>query len=301
MLGVILAIIAPLACHNLESDFIRGKDLANAVAAFASIPSDTRIGASPLPGQQRVFRPAELRRIAQVYNIQTEPGEDVCFAWATAVPDRKDMEQAMQTTLAGRDAKVEILEGSNLGVPKGEIVFPLAGLTLTSTQSSTLWRGYVRYGETRRFPVWARVIVTLKQTHLVAVKDLTAGEVLDQNDFKSETYEGPLLRDPVVSDRGQAEGMRLKFAVRAGSAVLTTMLDAPWDVNRGELVNAIVENGGAHLEVQARAEESARTGQIITLRNLRSGRSFRGRVEAKGVVLVVPGGQYGLAVETKKS
>ena len=301
MLALLFAVLTPLACHNVTSDFIRGLDLAKAVPALASIPSDARIGASPMPGQQRVFRAPELKRIAQAYKIAEEPGEDVCFAWETALPEQKVIQTAMEKALAGRNAQIQLLESSNLGVPKGETVFPLTGLTLTTGESATLWRGYVQYGETRRFPVWARVVVTVKETHLVALKDLNAGDELDKNQFKLETYQGPLLREPYLNDAAQADGMRLKFAVRAGSALMARMLDAPLAVARGELVNAIVENGGARLDVQAEAEENGRAGQIITLRNPRSGRSFHGRVESRGVVQVVPGGQFGLAVETKKS
>ncbi|HLH05014.1 MAG TPA: flagellar basal body P-ring formation chaperone FlgA [Bryobacteraceae bacterium] len=301
MLALLFAVLTPLACHSVNSDFIHGQDLAKAVPALASIPLDARIGAAPMPGQQRVFRVLELKRIAQQYKIAAEPSEDVCFEWETAVPDRQDLQAAMEKTLTGRNAAIQILESSNLGAPHGDVVFPLAGLTITTAQSATLWRGYIQYGETRRFPVWARVVVTVRETHLVAAKDLSAGAELDQNDFKAETYEGPLTREQFLSDGRQVEGKRLKFAVRAGSALLDRMLDSALEISRGELVNAVVENGAARLEVQAEAQEDGRMGQVITLRNPRSGRSFRGRVEAKGTVLVVPGGPFGLAVETKKS
>jgi flagella basal body P-ring formation protein FlgA len=301
MLGFLLAVIAPMACHAVNSDFIHGQDLVKAVPGFAALPADARISASPLAGQQRVFRVAELKKIAQTYRIAAEPGSDVCFAWETAVSDQKDIEAAMRKSLTGREARIEIVESSSLAVPKGDMVFPLSGLTLSATQATTLWRGYVQYGETRRFPIWARVKVTVKETHLIAVKDLNPGETLEANLFKTETYEGPLLRDEFVADPKQAEGMRLKVAVRAGSALMPRMLDAPLDIAKGELVNAIVENGAARLEVQAEAQENGRTGQVITVKNTRSGRTFHARVAGKGTVLVVPGGQYGLALETKKS
>ena len=87
----------------------------------------------------------------------------------------------------------------------------------------------------------------------------------------------------------------------AGAPLLESMLEPPREVNRGDVVNAIVQNGAARLDVQAVAEDSGRKGQIISVRNPRSGRSFQARVEEKGTVVVVPGGQYGLVVENKKS
>jgi flagella basal body P-ring formation protein FlgA len=301
MLALLFALLQPLACHTVDSDWIHGQDLAKAVPALATIAPDAKISPSPLPGQQRVFHVPELQRIARAYRLPGESAEDICFAWATAVPDRKQIEAAMQKTLAGRNAQIEIVESSLLGVPKGEMFFPLTGLTLVTNQGATMWRGYVQYAETRRFPVWARVVLTVTEQHVVAAKELAAGEVLDKNDLKVENYQGPLLRETYLNSPEQAEGMKVRSMVRAGSPLLEPMLETPYEVNRGDLVNAVVENGAARLEVQALAESSGRKGQVISLRNMRSGRSFHGRVEEKGTVLVVPGGQFGLAVEAKKS
>ncbi len=95
--------------------------------------------------------------------------------------------------------------------------------------------------------------------------------------------------------------MLLRRPVANGSSLTDDMLDSPPAVQRGEVVNAIVQTGAARLEVQAVAENDGRLGQIISVRNPRSGRSFHARVEEKGTVVVVPGGQFGLVVETKKS
>jgi flagella basal body P-ring formation protein FlgA len=300
MLAFLLAVLTPLGCQTVSSDWIHGQDLAKAVPALATMPADAKIGPAPLPGQQRVFRVPELKRIAHAYRLTREPGEEVCFAWETAVPEREVMRAAMARALAGRDAQIDIVEASRLPVPKGELQFPLSGLTLAANHDATLWRGYVQYGETRRFPVWARVLVTVGEQHLVAVKDFEPGQLLARNSVRVENYQGPLLREHYLRDPSEVEGMLLRGPIRAGSPLLGTMLETPFEVNRGDMVNAIVQNGAARLEVQARAEDNGRKGQVITMRNLRSGRLFRARVVEKGTVLVVPGGPIGLALEAKK-
>jgi flagella basal body P-ring formation protein FlgA len=299
-LAIVLAFLQPIACHTIHSDWIRGRDLAAADPVFAAIPADARVGIAPLPGLERLFRVPDLKRIAVVNHVDAVPAGDMCFAWETAVPDRKQIEAAMERALANRNPNIRILETSLLAAPAGEMVFPLASLT-TGSDRISIWRGYVRYGETRRFPIWARAIVTVREQRLTATSDLRPADVLARSQLKSETYEGPVPREHYLSDTAQAVGLLLRVNVSAGSPLTTNMLEAPREVNRGDLVDAIVENGAARLEVQGQAENSGRKGEIITVRNVRSGRSFHARVEEKGIVIVVPGGQAGLVVEAKKS
>ncbi len=300
MLAILLAIIQPIACHVVKSDWIYGRDLAVAVPALSAIAPDVQIGLSPLPGQQRVFRIADLKRIALANHLTAEISEDACFAWTLAVPDKKKMQAAMAKSLANRNPSIEIVEGSLLPAPEGEMVFPLSGLSMGSDKPS-VWRGYIRYTETRRLEIWARVLVKVKEPHVAAVADLHAGDSLEKGQIKLENYEGPVRREKYLIDLAQAEGLILRRPVTAGTALTEEMLEAPRDVNRGDIVSAIVQTGAARIEVQGVAESDGRKGQIISVRNPRSGQSFHARIEDKGTVVVVPGGQFGLVVEAKKS
>ncbi|MBV8866428.1 MAG: flagellar basal body P-ring formation protein FlgA [Acidobacteriaceae bacterium] len=300
MLAILLAIIQPLACHFIKTDWIYGRDLAAAVPTLSAIAPDAQIGRSPLPGQQRVFRAGDLNRIALTNHISVEIVEDVCFAWELALPDRKQMQAAMAKSLANRNPSIEIVDSILPPTPAGEMVFPLSGLSMGSEQAS-IWRGYIRYAETRKLEVWTRVVVTVKENHVVAAADLRPGDSLRTEQLRLENYRGPVRRERYLIDPAQAAGMRLRCPLKAGAALTEDMLEAPQDINRGDLVNAIVQTGGARIEVQGVAESDGRKGQVISVRNPRSGRSFHARIEEKGTVVVVPGGQFGLVVETKKS
>lgn len=302
MLALLLAVIQPIACHFVSSDWIYGRDLAAAVPGLSAIAPDAQIGLSPLPGQQRVFRIADLRRIALTNHLppETEIPEDVCFAWKLAVPDRKQMQAAMTKSLVNRNPSIEIVESSLLPAPEGEMVFPLSGLGMGSDKPS-VWRGYIRYAETRKLQVWARVLVRVSELHVVAAADLHPGDTLQKEQIKLETYQGPVQREKYLIASAQAEGLLLRRPVTGGTALTEDMLEAPREVNRGDLVSATVQTGAARIEVQGVAESDGRKGQVISVRNPRSGRTFHARVEDKGIVVVVPGGQFGLAVETKKS
>jgi len=51
-----------------------------------------------------------------------------------------------------------------------------------------------------------------------------------------------------------------------------------------------VISGAARLAFTGRAETPGRRGDVVTVRNPASKRTFPARVEAKGKVLVIPGG-----------
>ncbi len=300
MLALLLAVIQPLTCSLIHADSIFGRDLAAAVPALVGISPDARIGLSPAPGQQRTFRAPELKRIALADHLTAEISQDVCFAWKLAVPDRARMASAMQLALADRNPGIEIIESSLMPAPEGEVVFPLSGL-ITSLDNPSVWRGYVLYAGTRKFPIWARAFVRVKEQHVIAAADLREGDTLRLDQLKLETYEGPVSRDRYVVKPSEIEGLLLRRPLQAGAPLMEDMLETPREVNRGEMVDAIVQTGAARLDVQGVAEDDGRKGQIISVKNPRSGRTFHARVEDKGVVVVVPGGQFGLVVEAKKS
>src|SRR5581483_797846 len=111
---------------------------------------------------------------------------------------------------------------------------------------------------------------------------------------------GPLSRQEAVGDLKNAIGMLARFDIPAGTLLAKNMLDAPKEVERGDTVVVVVESGTTRIETQGVAEQSGQTGAVITVRNDKSGRKFRARVEGKGKVLVVPGGPAGLVSEDSR-
>jgi flagella basal body P-ring formation protein FlgA len=92
-----------------------------------------------------------------------------------------------------------------------------------------------------------------------------------------------------------------RFEIRSGSMLTQRVLDTPREVERGELVDVTIETPATHIHTQGVAEQGGRRGDLITVRNARSGRTFRARVEDAGKVSVVPGGSFGLVAEERKS
>ncbi len=299
--AVLLAAALPAAaCHPIHSDRIYARDLAAVLPVFQSLSPDLEMGFAPAPGQQRVFRAAELRHIAQLNHLEGAIAENICFAWETEVPARERISAAMYATLNGRHPNIEILDQSLLPAPKGELVFPLSGLCGFSTEPM-IWRGYVAYGANQRFSIWARARVSVKEARLVVIDDLVADQPVQLNQLRVDSYEGPLSRQDTVTELKDAVGMMARFDVAAGTVLTKSMLEKPKEVERGDTVAVIVETGRTRIEAEGVAEQAGRTGAVIVVRNAKSGSKFRARVEEKDKVLVVPGGPFGLVTEGSKS
>lgn len=302
MMAVLLLAVGLLApdCHKVASDHILAADMAQALPAFSILPKDLVLGLSPFPGQQRVFRAGELRRLALTNGLtQTEYTDTVCFAWPMAVPTLETLRTAMKKSLEGRRADIEVLEQSMTPLPPGEMTFPLQGLSGTS-DGPVLWRGVLTYADKKTLNLWARVKVTVHETHLVANDVLKPGEEVRSEQVHTQTYDGPLLREQPLTSVGEVVGMTPRNSIAAGLALTKELMRTRNDVERGDLVQVLVELNQTHLEAQGVAEESGQKGALISIRNARSGRRFRARVEAKGRVLVQPQGPTGLVVEESR-
>ena len=74
--------------------------------------------------------------------------------------------------------------------------------------------------------------------------------------------------------------------IAAGASITAGMMDAPKEVERGDVVEVEVHSGAALLKVEGRAESAGRHGEPIKVHTLVNGRSFSARVAGKDRVVV---------------
>ncbi|MFL6416228.1 MAG: flagellar basal body P-ring formation chaperone FlgA [Bryobacteraceae bacterium] len=299
MIGSLLiaaSIQAALACHPIESDRIYGRDLAAVETALRGLPSDLEIGFAPVPGQQRIFRSDELTRIARSHGIPEGLAQPICFAWDLKIPNRAAVLAAMNETLAGRNATIEIVEQSNAPLPPGKLSFPLSGLSGTS-DAPVIWRGALTYANGRTLLTWARVRISVRERHVAAAELLLPGSEIRADQLKLVDYQGPLTRDHHFSSIAEVAGMTPRSTVDAGASLLNTMLRERQAVERGDAVQVTVQTERTRIEAQGIAEESGASGSSIVVRNVKSGRKFQAKVQERGKVLVVPAGLAGLVTD----
>ena len=274
--------IAGCLAVSANSDKVEARDFAPEFAGLAVLPPDTPLALAPLAGERRVFRVAELQRMALRLGIASKPETDICVERRTARLEASDALAAMRRVLP--EARLEIIELSRLPVPEGGLEFPLSGLR--QGQAGALWSGWVKYAGGRRFPVWARVRAVVTETVVVAVAALRARAAIPGSDLRVETREAFPENGAFAASIEEVAGRVARRAVGPGTPIRREWLDPPRLVERGDPVRVEARSGGARLELDAVAEAAGAAGQTIPVRNPISGSVFKARVEGKGIVSV---------------
>jgi flagella basal body P-ring formation protein FlgA len=292
LLAITFSSVAFGACVPITGNRILGRDLALADPQFASLPASVTLGYSPSPGMKQTYTAAELLRLAAANGIQLQHPAGICFELPMLQVREEDALAAMRRSLPP-ESELRILERATFDVPSGQLEFPIDGLQPPNPSSpgAQLWRGYVRYAETRKLAYWAQVQVTVRYTAVVANKDLAANIAISAASLRTETLTGPVSRERIAARIEDVTGRVLKRPLKAGVQVPQALLTDLPAVRRGDPVKVDVQSGPAHLEFDAVAENSANEGEMVELRNPSSGKTFRARLDAgmKAVVVISPG------------
>jgi flagella basal body P-ring formation protein FlgA len=281
-------------CVPLEGDRLLGRHLAAAIPAFSPMDPDAVVALAPAPGIERHFFASELGRIASRSGIATPPGgfAAVCFARQAAVLTREAVGAALTAALEGTGAEWDLIDYYRIAVPPGRLEFVASGLGLPpggSVRVPVIWRGRLRYSETRSLPVWAKVRVWAKRERVIAAQALAAGTGIEARHLRVETVEEPPFAPKGAEKPAGIEGKILRRAVPEGEAIRARDLGEAPDVRRGEEVQVEARSGTALLKFRARAESPGRTGDSILVLNPENRRRFRAVVNGKGSVVVDPG------------
>ncbi|HVW10336.1 MAG TPA: flagellar basal body P-ring formation chaperone FlgA [Bryobacteraceae bacterium] len=288
-LAIPCGLFAQPECLTVTGDQILGRDLARAVPALARIPHSTPLAPAPIVGNMRVFTASELQSIAARFSLPLADAQDVCFRFATEPLDQIRLQAAMKKALAMDDAHIEILETTAGDVPKGTMEFTREGLGVPATPDQTngeTWRGNILYGGVQRFPIWAKVRVTVPSTRLIAVESLRPGAVIRPEQVHLEVadrFPQPGLADLTPES---VAGMAPVRSISAGAEIRRDNLLRPNDVNRGDTVQVDVRFGGAHLSFNGHAESGGHIGDTVSVRNPETNRMFQAIVAGSGRVFV---------------
>jgi len=287
---VLTMTMPPPTCTPLQGDHIIAADLARAAPEFATAPPDAEIAYAPAPGMRRVFHIDELRRVASRLNVTLARDREVCFTWELARLNPENVIAAMRQALGLQDARIQVLEMSHVNAPAGQVVFPITRLLPPADRRGrqTIWRGYVLYGGSRRFDVWAKVKISAPTPRVVASRYISARRAITPADVTVETSDDFPIWKGVARALDEVVGRVSTRSIEKGRAVMESELIVPPVVNAGDVVQVDVQFGRAHLKMDAVAENSGRPGEIIRMRNPRSGKNFRAQVQATGKVLVMP-------------
>jgi flagella basal body P-ring formation protein FlgA len=240
-----------------------------------------------------VFTAQELMRLAKANGITLDgTADEICFEVPVHPLTDREVGDAMRKSLPD-GTSVRIVELQKVSVPAGVLEFPLESLepATPASPSVQLWRGHIRYAESRQMPAWARVEVQARFTAVVALEDIAAGAVIRPGSVRVETRTGSIQREPVAPRVEDVAGRVARRTIRAGAFVPVSALAEAPSVHRGDSVTVEVESGPAHLRFDAIAERAGSKGDLIDLRNPINGKTFRARLgEGARASIVIAGG-----------
>jgi flagella basal body P-ring formation protein FlgA len=274
-------------CLPVDGDRILMRDLAAAIPAFSGANGEQRIGFTPAPGAERRFSAGELIRLAARYGIAAEP-TPVCFARKLEAPSKDRLLAALREALPG-DAQVEVVDFSRFSIPQGQIEFSREGLSTApqvSAREPVIWRGRVTYAPAQSVPLWVKARVWVTRSTVIATRNLQAGQPIEQGGIRLGTLEDTPFSERGASSLDEVAGLAPRRLIRAGQAIPLSLLEAPAEVVRGEMVGVEARYGAAFLKYEVRAEASGHIGEAVQVRNVESGKIFRATVIRKGWVAV---------------
>jgi flagella basal body P-ring formation protein FlgA len=274
-------------CLPVMSDYIHAREMSQAFPAFAALEPGTRLLSSPSAGVERHLTASEVANLARKYSLSAADGRGVCFAWPLQPVAAAAIRIAIEAGASGLKADLEVLEVPQIRMPEGTLEFTANGLREIDRQNGVfLWNGWLRYGDTRRQPVWAKVRLSVVDTHIVAARDLPAETAVTADDLVVTPYERPLNRSLSPLRPEQLIGKQTRSRIAKGAPILAGALAPIPAVHSGDTVQVDAFNGAAHLVLTAKAEKSGAVGELIYLRNPQSGKRFTGRIDGPGRVNV---------------
>lgn len=126
--------------------------------------------------------------------------------------------------------------------------------------------------------VYERVVVTNRS--------LASKETVGEADVRLEYLDTGRLAPGYLTELNQAVGMVVKRVVNKGVPLTAYMIDRPILIKRMAAVDIVSSVGGARVKTEGVALQDGRAGDLIRVRNVKSGKSVSGRVVGDSTVEV---------------
>jgi flagella basal body P-ring formation protein FlgA len=278
------------ACIAVDAELISAGDLASQISEFSALSPNLEVASAPALGTTRTFHGPELQRIAARFGISLPAPHELCVERKRGTLNPAHVADVMKTSLGLPGTQVEVLELSRQANPEGTLQFPLEGLAppaASGRDQSALWRGYIEYQAGRKFDVWARVKITAPIARVIALESLPAGKPIKAEQVKIENRLGFPDRSLIASSLDEVVGRVPNRSISPAAPIWKASLQPSYDIARAETVRVAVVSGSARLSLVGRAETSGSRGDLISVKNLQSGKTFQARVEGKGSVSLI--------------
>jgi flagella basal body P-ring formation protein FlgA len=151
---------------------------------------------------------------------------------------------------------------------------PTAGLSPTFVTTFELWSGAERVGQ------WQAVLQAKIWRQIpVAHSRLERGQLLRQADVTMERRDVLAARDVVLNIAAGNDSLELTEAVAVGMPVPTRAVHARPLIKRGQMVDAVYEEGSLKISLKVQSLEDGALGQTVRVINPKTRRELNGKVQ----------------------
>jgi len=135
--------------------------------------------------------------------------------------------------------------------------------------------------------VYVPVKVKVLKAVVVAVKPLSANQVITAADVKLQQKDIGSLRQGYMDNIRQLVGQQLKYSVALGTVLKPSSVQAQKVVRRGEHIMLVAVAGKMEVRMSGTALSDAGLGQRVRVKNSSSKRVVEGVVDGPGIVKVI--------------
>lgn len=177
---------------------------------------------------------------------------------------------------------------TSMDVPTGPLTLKVLDMPNYGVTSSFIVRFEILTPEGNTLGDWQYPV----QAHLwrdiwVARSMLTPGDLVANADIASERRDILTLHAPLAEFAAGDASLEIAESVPSGSPLFAYSVRLHPVIRRGEMADALIQDGALNIMMKAEALEDGAPGQIIRLRNLESAHDFSGKV-LNGKTVLVP-------------
>jgi flagella basal body P-ring formation protein FlgA len=257
--------------------------------------SQVGLGRAPVAGQSRRIAGPYLRRLLRAAGVKRVrvPAQILLIGRAEVISAKAQI-SAIRRFLVKRLGKAGTIESIRahqnveaVKVPPGSRIARVRPVGHNPFAERVTFRLEIeRRGQivSRRYP---QVLIEGSAPVMVARRSLPARRVIEAGSIQREVRNLARVK-PGSLGYFNVSGMLAARRIPAGSVITRSDLKAPAVVHRGQRIRIELRASSVSVSTAGEALGDAAVGQMVTVRNLRSGRRLQGRVRAPGLVEVNP-------------
>jgi len=158
---------------------------------------------------------------------------------------------------------------------------PATGVSRTFMAGFEIWKGKERVGKWQ-----ATLVANVWRDVPLAHSPLARGQLLRDADIVMERRDVLMLRDALLNFSRDDGSLELTESIQTGMPVVERSVHVRPLIKRGQMVDAVYEDGALRISLKVETLEDGLPGQSVRVRNPKTNREFYGKVQNEDSVSI---------------